>query len=166
VPCLLVRSETTDTREADLPTRLLPKVHEQLAEDEALVCDRGLPLRPRQAIGMARYVVRGPVNFTARRAALRPYHGKGRKPTRGALVRPLPRTYKHRIIAATPPDRQEPWQLQPLPAPVQLTAQFWDGVVRADAPPGAPSFRTALIHDPRFDEPLLLNTALPLPGAP
>jgi len=165
VPCLLVRSETTDTREADLQTRLLQKVHEQLAEDEALVCDRGFPLRKIQAIGIARYVARGPVNFTARRAALPPYPGKGRKPTRGAIVRPLPRTYKHRIIAATPPDRQETWQLQTLPAPVQLTAQFWDGLVLADAPPGAPSFSTALIHDPRFDEPLLLNTALPLTGA-
>ena len=165
VPCLLVRSETTDTREADLQTRLLQQVREQLAEDEALVCDRGFPLRQIQAIGIARYVARGPVNFTARRAALPPSQGKGRKPTRGALVRPLPRTYKHRIIAATPPDRQEIWQLQTLPVPVQLTAQFWDGLVLADAPPGAPSFSTALIHDPRFDEPLLLNTALPLTGA-
>jgi hypothetical protein len=48
---------------------------------------------------------------------------------------------------------------------VQLKAQFWDGLVRADAPPGAPPFSTALIQDPRFDEPLLLNTALPLTGA-
>ena len=112
-----------------------------------------------------RYVARGPVNFTARRAALAPYQGKGRRPTRGALVRPLPRTYKNRIIAATPPDRQEIWQLPALPAPVQLTAQFWDGLVLAEAPPGAPPFSTVLIHDPRFDEPLLLNTALPLTGA-
>jgi len=78
VPCLLVRSETTDTREAALPTRLLQKVHEQLAEDEALGCDRGFPLRQLQAIGMARYVARGPVHFTARRAALPPSQGKGR----------------------------------------------------------------------------------------
>jgi hypothetical protein len=165
VPCLLVRSETTDTREADLQTRLLQKVHERLAEDEALVCDRGFPLRQLQVIGIQRYVARGPVNFTARRAVRAPYQGKGRKPTRGAIVRPLPRTYKNRIIAATPPDRQETWQLQAQPTPVQLTAQFWDGLVLADAPPGAPPFSTALIHDPRFDEPLLLNTPLPLTGA-
>ena len=38
-------------------------------------------------------------------------------------------------------------------------------MVCADAQPGAPTFSTVLIHDPRFDEPLLLNTALPLTGA-
>src|SRR5215813_3290068 len=165
VPCLLIRGEPTETSETALQLRLLQQTNAQLATDEALVCDRGFPLRQLQTAGIQRYVVRAPVNFTARRAALPAYQGKGRKPTRGALVRPLPRPYKHRIIAATPPDRQETWQLQTLPAPVQLTAQFWDGLVLADAPPGAPSFSTALIHDPRFDEPLLLNTALPLTGA-
>lgn len=89
VPCLLVRSETTDTSEADLQTRLLQRVKEQLAADEALVCDRGFPLRQLQALGIQRYVVRAPVNFTARRAALPAYGGKGRPPVRGVLVRPL-----------------------------------------------------------------------------
>jgi hypothetical protein len=37
--------------------------------------------------------------------------------------------------------------------------------VRADAQLGAPTFSTAVIHDPRFDEPLLLHTALPPTGA-
>jgi hypothetical protein len=165
VPCLLVRGEPTDTSETDLQTRLLQKASEQLADDEALVCDRGFPLRQIHAAGIHRYVARGPVNFTARRAALPPYQGKGRKPTRGALVRPLPRKYKNRTIAATPPDRQETWQLPTRPAPLWLRAEFWDGLVLSDAQPGAPSFSTVLIHDPRFDEPLLVNTALPLTGA-
>jgi hypothetical protein len=46
-----------------------------------------------------------------------------------------------------------------------LHAEFWDDLVCSDARPGAPTFSTALIHDPRFDEPLLLNTSLPLTGA-
>lgn len=165
VPCLLVRGEPTDTSEADLQTRLLQRASEQLADDEALVCDRGLPLRQLQAAGIHRYVVRGPMNFTARRAALPPYQGKGRTPTRGAIVRPLPRKYKDHIIAATPPARQETWQLHTRPAPLWLRAEFWDGLVLSDAQPGAPTFSTALIHDPRFDEPLLVHTALPLTGA-
>jgi hypothetical protein len=70
VPCLLVRGEPTDTSETDLQTRLLQQVNEQLAADEALGCDRGFPLRQLQAGGMPRYVVRAPVNFTARRAPL------------------------------------------------------------------------------------------------
>ena len=165
VPCLLVRGEPTETRETDLQMRLLQQANEQLADDEALVCDRGFPLRQLQAAGMQRYVVRTPVNFTARRATLPAYQGKGRKPVRGVLVRPLPRTYKGRTIAATPPDRHATWQLRLGPTSLTLHAAFGDDLVCADAQPGAPTFSTVLIHDPRFDEPLLLNTLLPLTGA-
>ena len=165
VPCLLVRGEPTDTSETDLQLRLLQRAKAQLAADEALVWDRGFPLRQLQAVGIQRYVVRAPVNFTARRAGLPAYRGKGRKPLRGALVRPLPRTYKGRIIAATPPDRHETWQLRLGSIALSLHAAFWDNLVCTDARPGAPTFSTVLIHDPRYDEPLLLNTALPLTGA-
>jgi hypothetical protein len=165
VPRLLIRSEPTDTSETDLQTRLLQRANEQLADDEALVCDRGFPLRQLQAAEIQRDVVRAPVNFTARRAALPAYQGKGRKPVRGALVRPLPRTYKGRTIAATSPDRQETWQLRLGPTSLSLHAAFWDDLVCSDAQPGAPTFSTVLIHDPRFDELLLLNTSLPLTGA-
>ena len=165
LPCLLVRGEPTETSETALQLRLLQQTNEQLATDEALVCDRGFPLRQLQAAGIQRYVVRAPSNFTARRAALPAYQGRGRKPTRGALVRPLPRTYKGRTIAATPPDRHETWQLHLGPTSLSLHAAFWDDLVCADAQPGAPTFSTVLIHDPRFDEPLLLNTSLPLTGA-
>lgn len=165
VPCLLVRGEAADTSEADLQMRLLQQASAQLAADEALVCDRGFPLRQLQEAGIPRYVVRAPVNFTARRAVLPAYRGKGRKPVRGVLVRPLPRTYKGHTIAATPPDRQETWQLRLGPTALTLHAAFWDDVVCADVRPGAPTFSTVLIHDPRFDEPLLLNTSLPLTGA-
>ena len=165
VPCLLVRSEGTDASEAPLQTRLLQKVQAKLAANEAVVCARGFPLMPIQAAGIPRYGSRGPITFTARRAVLPAYQGKGRKPKRGALVRPLPRKYKNHTIAATPPDRQETWQVGAHNTPLRLHAAFWDGLVLADAQPGAPTFSTAVIHDPRFDEPLLLNTALPLTGA-
>lgn len=160
VPCLLVRGEPTDTSETALQLRLLQRTNAPLAADEALVCDRGFPLRQLQAAGIQRYVVRAPVNFTARRAALPAYQGKGRKPVRGALVRPLPRMYKGRTIAATPPDRHATWQLRLGPTSLSLHAAFWDDLVCAEAQPGAPTFSTVLIHDPRFDEPLLLHTSL------
>jgi hypothetical protein len=165
VPCLVVRSEGTDASEAPWQTRLLHKVQAKLADDEAVVCERGFPLMQIQAAGIPRSVSRGPINFTARRAVLPAYQGKGRKPKRGALVRPLPRTYKHHTIAATPPDRHETWQVGARKAPLRLYAAFWDGLVLADAQPGAPTFSPAVSHDPRFDEPLLWNTALPLTGA-
>jgi hypothetical protein len=165
IPCLLVRGEPTDTSETALQLRLLQRANAQLAADEALVCDRGFSLRPLQAAGSQRYVVRAPVNFTARRAALPAYHGKGRKPLRGALVRPLPRTSKGRTIAATPPDRHETWQRRLGPTALARHAAFWDDLVCSDAQPGAPTFSTVLLQEPRFDEPLLLNTSLPLTGA-
>jgi hypothetical protein len=46
-----------------------------------------------------------------------------------------------------------------------LHAAFWDDLVCTEAQPGAPTFSTVLIHAPRFDEPLLLHTSLPLTGA-
>jgi hypothetical protein len=165
VPCLLVRSEATDTSAADVQGRLRQHANAQLAVDEALGCDRGFPLRPLQEAGVPRYVVRAPVNCTARRATLPAYQGKGRNPVRGALVRPLPRTDKGRPSAATPPDRHETWQLRLGRPGLSLHAQCWDDLVGAEARPGAPTFSTARIHDPRFDEPLLLHTALPLTGA-
>jgi hypothetical protein len=68
-------------------------------------------------------------------------------------------------MAATPPDRQATWQLRLGPTALSLHAVFWDDLVCADAQPGAPTCSTVLIHEPRFDAPLLLNTSLPLTGA-
>jgi hypothetical protein len=112
-----------------------------------------------------RSVIRAPVNFTARRATLPAYQGKGRTPVRGVLVRPLPRTDKGRAIAATPPDRHETWQLRHGHTTRTLSAECWDDFVGADARPGTPACSTVLMRAPRFDEPLLLHTVRPLTGA-
>ena len=70
----------------------------------------------------------------------------------------------HPRLPRRPPAKQS-GSSRPGQLPVQLTAPFWDGVVLAEAPPGAPPFRTVRIHAPRFAAPWLLNTALPLTGA-
>ena len=164
VLCLLVRGESTDTSETDLQMRLLQQANEQLADDEALVRSRVSPPTAPGG-GDSTLCVRAPVNFTARRAALSRIQGRGVNP-RGALVRPLPRTYKgsYYYCDATRPPRDP--QLGTGPTSLWLRTQiFWDDLICSNAQPGAPTFSTALIHDPRFDEPLLLNTALPLTGA-
>ena len=165
MPCLLVRAHADEQGEPALQRRLLYQTHALLAPDEALVTDRGFPLAPLQAAAITRYVSRGPTNFTARRASLPPYSGKGRRPTKGRLVRPLPRTYKGRTRAATPPDRCETWQGGTPETPCIVSAQVWDHLVLPDALPGAPPFTSIVIRDPRFAEPLLLNTPRPLSGA-
>jgi hypothetical protein len=81
------------------------------------------------------------------------------------VVRPLSRTYKGRTLAATPSDRRETWQGGTREAPCIISAQCWDNLGLPGAPPGAPPFTTVVIHDPRFAEPLRLNTPLPLSGA-
>jgi hypothetical protein len=165
VPGRLVRSEPPETRDTDVQTRLLHRAHEQLADDDALVGARGFPRRPLHVAGMQRAVVRAPVHVTARRAALPASHGRGRKPVRGARVRPLPRPDKGRTMAATPPDRQDTWPRRLGPTSLSRHAALWDDLVCAEAQPGAPTFSTVLLHDPRVDEPLLLHTTLPLMGA-
>jgi hypothetical protein len=165
LPCLLVRAEADEPGESALQQRLLPQPQALLAPDEALVTDRGFPLAQLHATKIERYVSRGPSNFTARRACLPAYRGKGRRPTKGHLVRPLPRTYTGRTLAATPPDRRETWQGGTPAEPCMISAQFWDNLVRPDAPLGAPTFTWVVLHDPRFAHPLVLNTPLPLSGA-
>lgn len=162
LPCLLVRAEAEEPGEPALQRRLLHQTQACLAADEVLVTDRGFPLAQLQTAGITRYVSRGPTNFTARRAALPAYRGKGRRPTRGAVVRPLPRTYKGHTLAATPPDRCETWQGGTPETPCIISAQFWDNLGLPDAPSDAPPLTCIVIHDPRFAEPLLLNTPLPV----
>jgi hypothetical protein len=165
LPCLLVRADADAPGEPILQRQLLQQTQTLLAPDDALVTDRGFPLAQIHAVGITQYVSRAPRNFTARRACLPAYGGKGRRPTKGPLVRPLPRTYKGRTLAATPPDRRETWQGGTREEPGLVSAQFWDHLVLPDAPPGAPTFTCVVIRDPHFAEPLVLNTPLPLSGA-
>jgi hypothetical protein len=165
VPCLVVRADAEAPGDPALQRQLLQHTQGLLAPDEALVTDRGFPLAQLHEARITQYVSRAPSNFTARRACPSPYCGKGRRPTKGPLVRPLPRTYKGRTIAATPPDRRETWQGGTPEAPYIVSAQYWDHLVLPDAPPGAPTFTCMVIRDPRFADPLVLNTPLPLSGA-
>ena len=165
IPRAFVRAHDSDTSEADLQARLLQKASELLAEDEALVSDRGFAVKEIQQAGIERFVARVASNFTARRAYLPDYSGRGRRPTKGQIVRPLARKYKDRILAATPPDREQTWWAGSLWRPVRLRAQFWDDLVLSDATPEAPRFSCVAIYDPRFQEPLLLVTPLGLSGA-
>jgi hypothetical protein len=159
LPCCLLRADPADPREAALMRRLLAQTGQRLTEKEVLVSDGGFPLSQVLDVGVPRFLVRGAKNFTARRATLKAYPGKGRPCTYGEVVRPLPRTYKGRTIAATPPDREETWEEEG----TLLRASFWDNLVIGK--PGEPTFTCLVIHDGRYPEPLLLLTNLPMSGA-
>jgi len=168
LPLAPVRADEADPR-AGAQERLLVRAAVQAcAEDDALVCDAGFGLALLHAEGATRYVVRLAKNSTFRRASPPPYGGRGRPATHGEIVRPLPRTYKGRPIAATPSDRSETWEEDG----VELRAEVWADLVlptakakakaeaKAEAEAEGPSFTVVAIHDPRYREPLLLASPL------
>jgi len=157
-----VRAEGADPRASTHQRLVVRAAVQRCAADEVLACDAGFSLALLQEEGATRFVVRCPKNATFRRRTAPPYQGRGRPPTRGALVRPLPRTYRGRTRPATPPDRIETW----VEDGVVLRAEVWTNLVRPDAAPesAGPTLTVVAVHDPRYREPLLLAAPLALSG--
>lgn len=158
VPRLLVRAEVSDTSEADLQRRVIKQAAKTLATHEALVTDAGFSLASLLAGKVERFVARVPKNFTARRNRLPAYKGKGRPPAYGERVRPLARKRAGKLIASTKPDDTARWKA----GGYSVRADIFNNLVLADAKPGAASFRCVVIHHPRYQEPLVLATNLPI----
>jgi hypothetical protein len=106
----------------------------ELAVDEVVVVDAGVKIGDLQAAAIERYVVRLPVNFTARRSRVASYRGRGRQPIYGECVRPLQRTRKGKMIAATPPDRVETWNVEGR----AMRAEIWENLLLPGIVPGLP----------------------------
>jgi hypothetical protein len=158
LPLAFVRADADDPRASTHARRLVREAVRQCAPDEVLVLDGGFGVALLQEEGATRFVVRAARNATFRRATPPPYSGRGRPAVRGALVRPLPRSHKGRLLPATPPDHTATWP----EAGHLLRAELWSDLVRPDAGAQAPTFSAVAIHDPRHREPLLLVTPLPL----
>jgi len=182
LPLTIVRADGADPRPRTQERLLVRAAVAPCAPDEALALDAGFGLALLQEEGATRYVVRCPKNSVFRRATPPPYGGRGRRATRGVMVRPLPRTYKGRAIPATPPDRTETWEEDG----VTLRAEVWTALVRttaaaeakaeaeaeaeakaeaeaeAEAETKEPSFTVVAVYDPRYREPLLLASPLPV----
>jgi hypothetical protein len=155
---LLLRAGPSDSNEAELQRRAITQAGAALQPDEVLVVDAGFGVAALLTGGVSHFVARVARNFTARRNVLPAYTGRGRCPIYGERVRPLPRTHKGKTLAATPPDVTAQW----VSAGRTIQAQVWDHLVLSTAKPGAPTFRCAVIHDPRYQEPLVLATTLPV----
>ena len=155
---LILRADPNDPREAELQRRAVAQAGATLQPDEVLSVDAGFGVAELLTGDVPRFVARVARNFTARRNSLPAYPGRGRYPVYGERVRPLPRTHKGRTIAASPPDATAQWVV----AGRTIQAQVWDNLVLSTAQPGAPAFRCAVIHDPRYQEPWVLATTLPV----
>lgn len=157
LPLGLVRAAAASGTRAHL-RRLLEVATARLAQNDVLVVDREFGLALLQEVGVRAYVARLRKDFTARRASPPPYGGRGRRPTRGERVRPLPRPGKRRTLPATPPDQVTTWT----EGTAVVRAEVWTELVRPAAPPGSPTFTVLALHDPRYRDPLLLATPLAL----
>jgi hypothetical protein len=160
LPLALVRADAADPRPRTHERRLVRAAVQHCQQDDALVLDAGFGLALLQEEGAERYVVRCAKNATFRRGTAPVYQGRGRPPTRGALVRPLPRCYRHNVLPATPPDRMETWTEEG----AVLRAEVWTDLRRPAAPAESdgPAVTVIAVHDPRYREPLLLATSLTL----
>jgi len=162
LPLAMVRADTDDPRPGTQERLLVRAAVAQGAADDAVVLDAGFGVALLQEEGATRYVVRCAKNSVFRRATAPSYGGRGRPATRGALVRPLPRTDKGRAIPATPPDRTETWDEDG----VTLRADIWTdlmlstGAAEAKAEANRPTFSVVAVYDPRYREPLLLASSL------
>jgi hypothetical protein len=158
LPLAFVRADPADPRTSTHERLLVRAVVAQCAADEVLVLDAGFGLALLQEEGATRYVVRLAKNSTFRRARPPAYSGRGRPPTRGALVRPLARTYKGRTLPATAPDQIATWEEDG----VVLRAECWTDLVLPTAAENSPTLTVVALYDPRYREPLLLATPLAL----
>jgi hypothetical protein len=140
---------------------VLRQLAENLAEDEMPVLDAGFKLKALLQVGLDRFVLRLPTNFTARRNYLPEYEG-GRPPEYGDIVRPLARCYDDQQIPATAPDRVETWKHLGL----EFRAEFWNDLVLRECKPSAENqnFTVAAVYDPRFETPWLLACPIQLRG--
>ena len=153
---LVLRADPSDCREVVLQRRALRQAGAALRSDEVLVVDAGFGVAALLTEGVPRFVARVARNFTARCNVLPAYKGRGRRPSYGVRVRPLPRQHKGKTIPATPPDATAQWGV----AGRIVRAHIWNDLVLATAKPGAATFRCVVIHDPRFQEPLVVATNL------
>lgn len=158
LPKSMVRVHPKDPSEKTLKKELLKQVKRVVNPLEIVLADAGFQIKLFHESKVEWYLIRLPKNFTARRNYLAYAHGKrGKKPTKGAYVRPLARKYREKEIAATAPDATDSWVLA---TGETITVQVWYDLVRSDVAPSptADLFDVFAITDPRYDRPLLVAT--------
>ena len=152
----IICAREADMSESQFKRQVLQLAGRCLGEHEALVHDAGASIADMQVARIERYVVRMALNCTARRNRLPPRKARGRPPEYGELIRPLPRTWKRRIIPASPPDVETHFQFEGR----TIRVHGWRGVVRSDQKVAADNetFTIWVFFDPLYRDPLVLGT--------
>ena len=162
VPLLkcLVRTDRENPSDAKLVEHLLHQVSQELAPEEVALFDAGFKLTALQAAKIKQGVVRLAANVTAQRNYSAPYKGRGRRPTYGPVVRPLPRTYKGRTIAATEPDFTDEVEYEGR----CIKVKGWYDLILPKVVPGRDNdtFDIYVFEDPLYRDPLVLGLTVRL----
>jgi hypothetical protein len=151
IPLLLALVRGGDT------LALLRAAKEHMRPQDVLIADRQVSIKHLSQAGIEQFVVRAPIDFTARTREIASYSGRGRYPKQGSIVRPLPRKYRGKTIASTAPNRRELFVYQGR----SLQVEFWDNLVVGDS---AVVFCCCVIRDPRYKQPWVLLTSLTVSG--
>lgn len=168
LPALLLSpqlSKVTDppASTTQLKAQLIAAIAKQQKADELYLFDPEFGVSELFAAGVQHFLCRQAKNCVARRNLLPPAKPNGRPPEYGAYVRPRGRTYGKKVIPATPADESFTCDEQQR----TLTIHLWHNLVptaqKVDA--AAVTFTLALIEDPKFKEPWLLASSLPLSPA-
>lgn len=156
----ILRIEGEDLSEKALKEHTLRWVAETLAEDEVAVLDAGVKISHCQEAGLARYVVRMASNCTGRRNFLPNRKHRGRRPIRGAVVRPLARTHKGRVIPASKPDLELSFTWEGR----EIKVHGWKDLILAGLKPDPhhETFTIWVFFDPLYQDPLVLGTNVDL----
>jgi hypothetical protein len=158
LPLGLVRADSDDPSPGAHRQALLERAVELQEPTDLLVTDREFTVGQLLAAGATVWVTRLLKNMTARRADPPPYRGRGARPKRGEVVRPLARRRGEQTYAATRPDAVDDWREGDL----HLRAEQWMGLVLPTAAPGSPTFKVVAIFHPAYAGPLLVATPLDL----
>jgi hypothetical protein len=162
LPRALVRADPKEPSPSAHRRVLLERAVELQEPTDILVLDREFTVGQLVAAGATVWVTRLLKNVTARRADPPPYGGRGPRPKRGVLVRPLARRRDGREIIATPPDQVTTWTEHDSTGDRTLRAEQWFALVLPDAAHGSPTFTVVAIFDPEYTQPLLVATPLAL----
>ena len=138
--------------------QLLKEVKKHMQPNQVAVFDAEFEVSELQSAEIERYVVRLAVNCTARSNQLPEYKGNGRPPQYGKVVRPLARTRKDKLIAASDPEQQGSFEY----AGRKIAFHAWHNLVlpTTHVSQDAPTFTVYALHDPHYKQPLVLATNL------
>ena len=154
------RIEGEDLSEKVLKQQTLRWVAEALAKNEIAVLDAGVKISHCQEAGLARFVVRLASNCTGRRNFLPNRKNRGRRPTRGDVVRPLARSRKGHLIPASKPDLESSFTWEGR----EIKVHGWKDLVLSNLKPDPnhETFTIWVFFDPLYQDPLVLGTNVDL----